>query len=97
MAWRDWRETRRMDARLRGALTAAEYERVARQLEGAIDAITLLEERAPDFLEYFFGAGFDPAVPAQAKAAVQELMRELRAVRAADAAGPTLRLVRRHP
>ena len=79
-------QLRRMDLDLQAQLTDAEYRRVMKQLDGAVQAITFLTHRAPDFVQYFFPGGLqfgtrtggDQELPEPAINALVALARELR-------------------
>lgn len=70
-----------MELQLRERLSPKEYERVIKQLEGAVAAIDLLSHRAPAFLRYFF-TGMYPIVadglPEHGRSHLVALVRELR-------------------
>lgn len=90
-----------MESQLRGRLSPKEYQKVIKQLEGAVAAVDLLARRDPAFLRYFF-TGALPAIadgiPDIGREHLVGLVRELRSHNVAHAPvapqPPRLRLVK---
>jgi len=83
------RDAYALERELRARLSKTEYSVLQSRLTGAVKAIAMLRERAPDLVPLMFGNSFDQAkaLPLHTQISLATLIEELLAAAAADGRG----------